>query len=840
MDETLARVRGRLRRPAGLRLERGRRRSTASGSAASTPSWRSEFFAGFVNTGAVQPAPRGCTTARTRTTSSRRCSRRSRARPSAAAAPRSARGRRAVDQGDAHRSDRRRRRRASATCAASRRRSRRGGRARRGHAPTPDDGAPRRQGGGARAGRVRRLRGAGSAAAAALGARRCASAIARGRPYLGICLGLQLLFEEQRGEPGAPGLRHPARARACASVRRPTADGRASRCRTWAGTDPARPGGGRRPAARAPCPTAPTSTSCTATTPRPRDPSAWSPLTTTYGGPTSAAAVRARQRARRASSTPKRARPRGSRCSSAFVRVAADAASIPAIDLLGGDVVRLVEGRREGATVYERRALGGGARASPPPAPRACTSSTSTRAFDGTADAATARPSRAILAEPRAWPRSRSAAACARSRAARRSSTRARGSWSSAPRPSRSRRWSTTPCRALPGRDRGRGRRARRARSPSRAGPRRTDVDAVEVGRPSARAGARGACSTPTSRATARASGPTSRPRRALARGARPSPVIASGGVGSLDDLRALAPAGASARSWSGKALYEGAFTIEAGGRRLAARPECWLSHAAQAHHPLPRRRRRPRRRRACASSSCATPAIRSRCAAAYDAQGADELVLPRHHRVVGRRARPCSTSCARTAEQRLPAAHRRRRRARGRGRARAAARRRRQGRRSTRRRSRDPDAGRARRRRASAARPSSSPSTRAARGRRRLGGVHARRPDRRPGSTPSPGARGWPRWARARSCSPAWTATARATATTSSSRARSPTRSRCRSSPRAAWARSSTCTEGLVAGPRGRGAGGVHLPLRRAHRRRGQALPGLARRARPPTRLTR
>ncbi|MBW3649227.1 MAG: 1-(5-phosphoribosyl)-5-[(5-phosphoribosylamino)methylideneamino] imidazole-4-carboxamide isomerase [Actinobacteria bacterium] len=39
-------------------------------------------------------------------------------------------------------------------------------------------------------------------------------------------------------------------------------------------------------------------------------------------------------------------------------------------------------------------------------------------------------------------------------------------------------------------------------------------------------------------------------------------PVIASGGIGSLDDLRALADAGA-AGAIVGKAIYEGAFTVE-------------------------------------------------------------------------------------------------------------------------------------------------------------------------------------------------------------------------------------------------------------------------------------
>ena len=64
---------------------------------------------------------------------------------------------------------------------------------------------------------------------------------------------------------------------------------------------------------------------------------------------------------------------------------------------------------------------------------------------------------------------------------------------------------------------------------------------------------------------------------------------------------------------------------------------------------------------------------------------------------------------------------------------------------------------------------------------RRRVAGLHPRRAHADRASTRSSGRARSRRSAPARSCSPAWTATARAPASTSSSRARSPTRSTCR-----------------------------------------------------------
>jgi phosphoribosylformimino-5-aminoimidazole carboxamide ribotide isomerase len=62
-----------------------------------------------------------------------------------------------------------------------------------------------------------------------------------------------------------------------------------------------------------------------------------------------------------------------------------------------------------------------------------------------------------------------------------------------------------------------------------------------------------------------------------LALGAGPVPVIASGGVGTLDDLRALAGLGAGGRTLGGvivgKALYEARFTISEALAAVAAPP---------------------------------------------------------------------------------------------------------------------------------------------------------------------------------------------------------------------------------------------------------------------------
>jgi phosphoribosylformimino-5-aminoimidazole carboxamide ribotide isomerase len=83
---------------------------------------------------------------------------------------------------------------------------------------------------------------------------------------------------------------------------------------------------------------------------------------------------------------------------------------------------------------------------------------------------------------------------------------------------------------------------------------------AVEVGQAAARAGAAAVLYTDISRDGLQ-TGVNVAATRSLAAALAPLPVIASGGVGDLDDLVALARAGTHAVV-VGKALYEGAFTL--------------------------------------------------------------------------------------------------------------------------------------------------------------------------------------------------------------------------------------------------------------------------------------
>jgi glutamine amidotransferase len=79
-----------------------------------------------------------------------------------------------------------------------------------------------------------------------------------GRPFLGICVGMQLLFEESEESPGVPGLGS-SKAASCAFRARA-----ASRFRTWDGTSFASAGPCRRWRG---CRTATTCTSCIPTIP---------------------------------------------------------------------------------------------------------------------------------------------------------------------------------------------------------------------------------------------------------------------------------------------------------------------------------------------------------------------------------------------------------------------------------------------------------------------------------------------------------------------------------------------------------------------------------------------
>ena len=154
----------------------------------------------------------------------------------------------------------------------------------------------------------------------------------------------------------------------------------------------------------------------------------------------------------------------------------------PAIDLLGGKAVRLEQGRRESAKVYDARAVGAGGAGSPRPAHRACTWSISTpRSRGGTRAQGQPRDHRAHRGGRRRWT-SRWAAACASldDCAALFDAGRAAAPcW--ARRRSRIRRWSRRRARAGRRGSWSRSTRAK-ARSRSRAGPRPTGADAVDIG----------------------------------------------------------------------------------------------------------------------------------------------------------------------------------------------------------------------------------------------------------------------------------------------------------------------------------------------------------------------
>ena len=96
-----------------------------------------------------------------------------------------------------------------------------------------------------------------------------------------------------------------------------------------------------------------------------------------------------------------------------------------------------------------------------------------------------------------------------------------------------------------------------------------TSADAVEIGLAVARAGAAAVLYTDIARDGMRG-GPNLDATGRLAHRLLPTPVIASGGVARLEDLDALAPTGAAAVV-VGKALYEKAFTVEEAVARLQA-----------------------------------------------------------------------------------------------------------------------------------------------------------------------------------------------------------------------------------------------------------------------------
>ena len=88
-----------------------------------------------------------------------------------------------------------------------------------------------------------------------------------------------------------------------------------------------------------------------------------------------------------------------------------------------------------------------------------------------------------------------------------------------------------------------------------------TDVDAATLARSCAANGAAAILYTDIAR-DGTGVGPNVEATARLARALDPVPVIASGGIGALGDLRALAQAGVP-QAVVGRALYEGAFTVE-------------------------------------------------------------------------------------------------------------------------------------------------------------------------------------------------------------------------------------------------------------------------------------
>lgn len=97
-----------------------------------------------------------------------------------------------------------------------------------------------------------------------------------------------------------------------------------------------------------------------------------------------------------------------------------------------------------------------------------------------------------------------------------------------------------------------------------------SSIDALEIGETVARAGAAAVLYTDIARDGMR-TGPDLEATARLARRITPCPVIASGGVAVIDDLEAVRASGAFAVI-IGKAIYEKAFTVEEAIRRAAAR----------------------------------------------------------------------------------------------------------------------------------------------------------------------------------------------------------------------------------------------------------------------------
>ena len=495
--------------------------------------------------------------------------------------------------------------------------------------------------------RVRRLHGEPRRASGS--SSRCARRSHGGRPFLGICLGMQLLFEESEEFGPVRGLGvFPGRV---VRFRAPTRSGRS---RTWAGTSShvARPRAARS---------------------RASTDGAYVYFVHSYypraGRPDAGRhhdALRARVRVERRARqrlrvpVPPREEPAawGSACSSNFVRAvtrARDDRLSRRSTCAAGAACGSLQGAFDRETVYgddpvavARRWEAAGARW------------LHVVDLDG---ARAGRPVQAGARRRRSAPRSRIpvqvggglrdaaavAAALGGGRGARRGrhGRRARpGALRGAlPRASRARR--------------GRARRARRSRARSRAGPRSAALDADRRWRRAPPAlGAAAIVYTDIGRdGTER--GPDVEGTRAVARAAG-VPVIASGGVGSLDDVRAVAALARRRRRGRDRrprALHAARVRLAdalaaRGGRLMLARRiiPCLDVKDGRVVKGV----------RFVDLRDAGDPV---EVAARYDAEGADELSLPRHHRLA-RGAADHPRRRGAHGRARLHAAHRRRRRA--------------------------------------------------------------------------------------------------------------------------------------------------------------------------------
>ena len=260
-----------------------------------------------------------------------------------------------------------------------------------------------------------------------------------GRPFLGICIGMQMLFDGSDETPDVAGLGVVA-----GRITRLAVVGAASADRVEHVGDP------QRFAARAPgCPIRRGCTSCTRTRPRP---------TTTRSSPRGAStAAGSRRRSKsgrcgRRSSTPRsRARSASGSCrTSSTPRTPPEMELYPSIDLRDGKVVRLHPRRLRRADDVQRRSGRGRARVRRGRRASGSTSSTSTPR--ATAARRTWRSSkRSARTSRRAC---RRAAACAASRTRPRGSRPASRASSSAARRSSSPSSSSSSRRCIPGRSR--------------------------------------------------------------------------------------------------------------------------------------------------------------------------------------------------------------------------------------------------------------------------------------------------------------------------------------------------------------------------------------------------